>query len=98
MSLRSYRIYLWKPGAVLVDAFGIGILPLIPSRCRGLTSKGEMSKENQLATAAEVLRAEIPELQKICNLALERIVKPILAGAPPTVSWATGASLDARQE
>ena len=94
----SDRIYRWKPGAILVDAFGLGILPFIPStfeaRCRGLTSKGDMSKENKLATAAEVLRAEIPELQRICDLALERFVKPILAGAPPTVGWPAGASLD----
>jgi hypothetical protein len=97
----SDRIYRWKPLAILVDTFGLGILPFIPStfeaKYRKLTSKGPMSKEEKLATAAGLLLKVFPELKKVCVLAEERFVGPVLRGDVPTVSWDARASLDKEQ-
>ncbi|KAH8878503.1 hypothetical protein GQ53DRAFT_834950 [Thozetella sp. PMI_491] len=96
------RIYRAQPVATLVDLFGCGVLPFIPpnihTSIRGLSTGGGMSKEQRFAHAAQAVRSQVPNLQRLCDAAQASLVDPLLRRAQLPKTKATVLSRDGRAQ
>jgi len=80
------RMYRWRPLALLVKAFGDGILPFLPRSIfarfiKLKASEDGPSKEDKLKIAIAALQ-QFPVFQHLCDYSLEKLLVPYQSNQP----------------